>query len=272
MTFTPMGLPPRWDGADVEWRAWDRTDDVFVCYRSRKPRPERCERCRSTAAPLSNAGKASSGPDWRGTPTYRLFAFRCPDCHLDTVWDMRADEWWTLGPEDYGDAGSHDPRLPVPQLDCRTLWWREAQPCMCSQDPGVTVDDEDCDHDPAPAGWRPVWRGSLRPDGRFLVTDSRLAMYVDQLQVCDDMPVPELLPRDKLVRLAMLLTLCPVDRRSDHVFRPGYLDPLEQAGYVVRPLFGATYAHGVLADDGRAAGLLMPIHPSDDPAARPVAV
>ena len=40
---------------------------------------------------------------------WRLYAFRCPDCRLDTVWDHDTDEWWTLDHTDYSDAGSSQP-------------------------------------------------------------------------------------------------------------------------------------------------------------------
>ena len=45
-------------------------------------------------------------PAW---PVVDLYAFRCPECHEDQVWDMRTDEWWTLDDSDYGPTGSVRP-------------------------------------------------------------------------------------------------------------------------------------------------------------------
>jgi hypothetical protein len=106
--FTPIGLPPKWDGADVEWRAWEATDAIFICPR---PKPEPCTGCRSTRSPIKNVGRvhADDAPPGSGWSTWRLFVFRCPDCHLDTVWDIRTGEWWELDETDYGPAGSHPP-------------------------------------------------------------------------------------------------------------------------------------------------------------------
>jgi hypothetical protein len=39
----------------------------------------------------------------------RLFAWRCPDCHLDVVSDMQTGQVWDLDMSDYGDEGSADP-------------------------------------------------------------------------------------------------------------------------------------------------------------------
>jgi hypothetical protein len=121
-------LPPIWDGRRVEWGAWHSggtTADLHVPL-------EPCEACRSTASAAVSGGivhplpgetfesertKRShrSGraytvrvdvPAWR---VLRLFAFRCPSCGLDTVWDEELDEWWTLDGSDYGDDGSVAP-------------------------------------------------------------------------------------------------------------------------------------------------------------------
>lgn len=108
--FTPIGLPPKWDGADVEWRAWTDSAAIVMCP---PPKPTPCVQCKSTRPPKSNSGRviAEDGPPGSGTgwSTYRLFVFRCPDCHLDTVWDMNTDEWWELDETDYGPDGSSAP-------------------------------------------------------------------------------------------------------------------------------------------------------------------
>jgi hypothetical protein len=285
-TAQPQALPRSWDGARVQWGEWFAATAVFVCPPPRAKDRAVCERCKSTAAPAHATGLLDPpAPDdfeallslyqsgqleGSSRPLIWLHAFRCPDCGLDTVWDRRTDEWWTLGPEDYGVDGSHDPRLPIPAagLSCRTLWHRDPDVCDC---PGGMDPDwyyENCEH--REGGWLPTWRGSLRPTGRFLVTGSHLALYVDQLGNCDDMPKPELLDRERMRRLAGMLALCPVDQPSEKLFQSAYLDPLEAAGYLIRPLYGAKFAHGVLRD-GRVVGVLMPVHPTMDPRVRPVA-
>jgi len=45
-------------------------------------------------------------PAW---PVIDLYAFRCPSCGVDEVWDIRTDEWWTLDETDYGPGGSSRP-------------------------------------------------------------------------------------------------------------------------------------------------------------------
>jgi predicted RNA-binding Zn-ribbon protein involved in translation (DUF1610 family) len=125
-------LPPRWDGHRVEWRPWTSLRTTMRLH----SKPEPCPSCGSTADQASSAGTLHpllgemvevtrmkrtkrSGREYSvraqrpATAYLALFAYRCPDCGLDTVWDTRTDEWWELGPEDYGPDGSHDPRLPL---------------------------------------------------------------------------------------------------------------------------------------------------------------
>lgn len=134
-------LPPKWDGRVVEWRGWEVLHTSADAGGRRHGGPaEACEGCGSVGKHASNlgvlyplAGETTTQPLYKRTkpkgngrpgtlyqagehevpvkPTIQLFAFRCPDCGLDSVWDMRTDEWWVLDESDYGPDGSTDPRL-----------------------------------------------------------------------------------------------------------------------------------------------------------------
>jgi hypothetical protein len=252
--FTPMQLPPRWDGRDVEWRAWTRTDSTTAVYHGRR---EPCERCGSLAWPLMNHGVVHP-PATPGTVNLRprlllLSVFRCPDCHLDTVWDRDTDEWWTLDESDYGPEGSTDPRLPVgvvPSISCRDLWWRD--------------------------GWVPLLRGSLRPDSRVIVTDRSVALYVNELDGCTDMPAPRLMTPQQVRILTHMLVFPWLDEPPTREFDTRYLDVLEFAGYVIRPigyrrtghrLVGYRDSHAIVSPEGRTVGVLAPVASTGGPAA-----
>lgn len=125
-------LPPKWDGLAVLWDGWEYAPSgVFMCP---PPQREVCEGCGrpsmergfpcysrtkglvavSTVLTHDNLRYESENRErlgWaRGKRAprafYRLFAFRCHHCQVDTVWDTDTDEWWTLDHTDYGDEGS----------------------------------------------------------------------------------------------------------------------------------------------------------------------
>lgn len=241
-------LPARWDGRDVEWRAWTSTEGIVMC-----PPPPRqpCEQCRSTAAPWMNTGIVRP-PATPGVVNLRpslalLSAFRCPDCLLDTVWDRDTDEWWTLDASDYGPEGSDDPRLPIggvaASISCRDLWYRDG------------------------AWSTSLMRGALRQHGRLIVTDRALAIYVAELDGCTDMPTPVAATRSQVHTMARLLLTPWRDEPPTREFDTRYLDHLEFAGYVVRPLLGHWWhAHAVVNPAGRVVGALMPWSLGGDPA------
>lgn len=126
-------LPPRWDGLAVVWDGWHMPDPgpVFICP-PRAVRADCCVGCGSTAVQPSNRGRVARVPAVtherirevdaqrdrlpererhrvKGLALYRLYAYRCPDCQFDTVWDTETGEWWTLDHTDYGDDGSVTP-------------------------------------------------------------------------------------------------------------------------------------------------------------------
>ena len=127
-------LPPRWDGRAVEWSEWD-TSPTFLCGTRGSVRASQCEGCGSTASNATSRGtvypldgemfethesrvkRTRSGREYvagtvtvvcRARPGVRLFAFRCPDCGLDTVVDYTSEpeQVWPLDGSDYGDEGS----------------------------------------------------------------------------------------------------------------------------------------------------------------------
>lgn len=122
-------LPPFWNGRAVLWRGWEDPEPgvTFIC----PPPKERhvCEGCGSTQEWVVNRGEVAVWPSLthddlrrenenrqrlgslahkrKPRSLWRLRAYRCPDCHLDTVWDMDTDEWWVLDHTDYGPEGSN---------------------------------------------------------------------------------------------------------------------------------------------------------------------
>lgn len=121
-------LPPKWDGRVVLWEGWRDPDRgvLFICPPSRQRHV--CEGCGSTQEWVSNRGRVAvwaslthddlraddenrrllGGAAHKRKPRslWRLYAYRCPDCRLDTVWDTDTDEWFTLDHTDYGAEGS----------------------------------------------------------------------------------------------------------------------------------------------------------------------
>lgn len=120
-------LPPKWDGLAVIWEPWEPAGDIFICPAA----PTGCTECGSTATPISSRGtvavshivtrqrladyltnRSRLGPlayRARILGTGRLFAYRCPDCHHDSVHDLNTRESWDLDCTDYGDDGSVAP-------------------------------------------------------------------------------------------------------------------------------------------------------------------
>lgn len=110
-------------------------------------------------------------------------------------------------------------------------------------------------------------RGSLRPGGRLIVTDRAIALYADELTGCTDMPAPAALTPVQVRRLTHMLVMPWLPEYVVPLFAARYLDPLEYAGYYVRPLGARTtrrkhvgygHAHGIVDPDGRVVGVLMP--------------
>lgn len=125
-------LPPRWDGHATVWDGWVTQPALFVCP---PPAPRRCTACGSTARSVVNRGWVAVSaitthdqitrrrdqialiarikPRGVAIPKplafVRLFAWRCPECRHDQVWDTDTDETWDLDHADYSDEGSKRP-------------------------------------------------------------------------------------------------------------------------------------------------------------------
>jgi len=123
---TDLRLPVLWDGQRVDWTMTEPLEgQLFIC-----PPPKEREACpgcglraepvawRGLVHPLEGATFRISSPtpkrphrevDVPAWPVIALYAWRCPNCRVDEVWDLRTNETWTLGPEDYGPDGSTAP-------------------------------------------------------------------------------------------------------------------------------------------------------------------
>lgn len=123
-------LPPFWDGLATVWDGWVTQPRAFVCP---PPAPQCCRACGSMARPVINRGRVARVPavthariqahkenrarlgrsnaHLAGRPVVlvRLFAWRCPDCLHDQVWDTDTDEVFDLDHTDYGPEGSKAP-------------------------------------------------------------------------------------------------------------------------------------------------------------------
>lgn len=100
-------LPVLWDGVPVTWGAWHSGASSFEFH---APLAEiACRRCGLLESRQIAVGTVHHHPEHAGgriASELALFAFRCPGCLHDEVWDRRTDETWDLDPSDYGPTGS----------------------------------------------------------------------------------------------------------------------------------------------------------------------
>jgi hypothetical protein len=166
-------LPPRWDGAPVEWEPWQAETPMFVC-----PPPKdmgACRDCGSLESRVTAKGIVTPLPGVHRIGGHQLRAFRCPDCQHDQVWDSLTDEVWDLDPDDYSMNGSWPPDDATPPPD----------------------DEDDLDDDvdeldaliapPAPARPAPAPRRTMttsRPRGRAAARPD------GSCRLCDDLHAP----------------------------------------------------------------------------------
>lgn len=91
----PQQLPVSWDGVPVSWGPWEHQVPLVAC------------------PPIPSCGSLEPSMVARGRTQLDLgallVAYRCTACRLDTVWDARADQHWTLDDSDYGPDGSVEP-------------------------------------------------------------------------------------------------------------------------------------------------------------------
>lgn len=103
---TMHDLPPLWDGDPVTWDAWHSGASSMDFH---APLAElACRHCGLLEARQIATGVIHhhQGPTGRIEHERALFAFRCPGCLHDEVWDRRTDEMWVLDETDYLASGS----------------------------------------------------------------------------------------------------------------------------------------------------------------------
>lgn len=104
----PFDLPPKWDGASVEWLGeWE--EEPWTSHRFHAPLADfACRnRCGSLAPRLTRRGVVGD-PSVTAIHRLLLYVTRCPDCGHDTVLRLDTDEAWDLDDTDYGPDGSYD--------------------------------------------------------------------------------------------------------------------------------------------------------------------
>ena len=100
-------LPPKWDGATVEWEEWEVDLSSWRFHVKLDPYPY----CGSTdervmaIGRVRNDGPARSIQSARGYRLGRMSAYRCTGCWHDQVIDL-AGALWDLDDSDYDDDGS----------------------------------------------------------------------------------------------------------------------------------------------------------------------
>ena len=169
-------LPPRWDGAPVEWEAWEPETPMFIC-----PPPDdmgACDQCGSLEPKITARGIVTPLPG--AEAGQQLRAFRCPDCKHDRVWDSDTNDVFDLEPDDYSHNGSWPPDdapPTTPDLTCT----------VCG-----TVGDHTTDEHPKPDPVRlsrPVRAPSRTAPARRPSTSSRRRAD-GSCTLCDDLHAP----------------------------------------------------------------------------------
>lgn len=134
-------------------------------------------------------------------------------------------------------------------VSARALWWHDAG-CLCS---GV----------PQPkAGWvEPLHLGEI--NGWSYLTDRVTFLPIARIGglpvgYATTWAIVPLAPQ-AVEGLAMWLNATVVDEVPDRVFASVVVDPLEEAGFVIRRLQGVREAHGICDPDLSLVGLVMPM-------------
>lgn len=149
--------------------------------------------------------------------------------------------------------------MTVRTLDAKTLWWHDAEECTCDTSKDHWM--ETCHHQTEASWAYPL--NHVAVGTTPFITDRFLAFPAHLL---DNAPPADRLltmendgPASKL--LGTYLSAPPLPDASLRWFRPELIDPVEAAGFTVRPLGGQADTHGVCDpdQDGRVVGLIMPI-------------
>ena len=158
-------------------------------------------------------------------------------------------------------------------VDARALWWHEPEVCDCASP------DEDfpCPHDTA-GGWDyPMALGTI--DGWTYITDRYVLLPVARIGGLPVGYAKELrlqpIPGQSLDGFAEWMAATVLPDPSPRLFSKWMVDPLEQAGFRIRPLDGVKDAHGICDPDLSLVGLVIPLRralEAEATAARVVAV
>lgn len=103
---TMHDLPPLWDGDPVTWDAWHSGASSLDFH---VPLADlACHHCGLLGSRQIAHGTIHHHPSVTGRieNVAVLFAFRCPGCLHDEVWDRRTDDMWEVDEDDYLAAGS----------------------------------------------------------------------------------------------------------------------------------------------------------------------
>lgn len=143
-------------------------------------------------------------------------------------------------------------------VDARALWWTEPTKDCTDCEPGV-VNDFPC---ACVGGWAsPINHGTV--DGWMYLTDRFVllpAAVLGGLPVGYDKVLGlEPIRPQAMDAFAEWLNTPVILEPSDRAFARGLIDPLEQAGYRLRPLEGVKDAHGVCDEDLKVIGLAIPV-------------
>lgn len=137
-------------------------------------------------------------------------------------------------------------------VSARALWWTEPEVCTCAN-----PEEDWCTHDEG--GWPRLLGGSV--DGVNYITDRYVILPVERLA---ELPVGygnllEKLGRQSEDGLAEWLGAKVLRDPSDRVFAVDIINPLEAAGFLVRPLDGVKETHGICDPDLQLVGLAAPV-------------
>lgn len=141
-------------------------------------------------------------------------------------------------------------------VDAGALWHTApVEWCGCDGD-----DFDWCIHDTI-GGWAyPMMKATI--DGTLFITDRHVLLPADRVLGWDriDHPLIELRPQAS-DGLAEWLTATVLPDASDRVFYRKFIDALEQAGFLIRPLEGLMATHGICDPDLRLVGVVSPVGP-----------
>lgn len=143
-------------------------------------------------------------------------------------------------------------------VSAKAMWWNEPVPCSCPDDGSFCT----CDVE---GGWCSDYTRMLcgEINGWLYISDRFVLLPVSRLS---HLPVGyskvlnlQPLSQRQLDGFADVMASYVTADRSDRVFLQHLLDPIEQAGLVVRPIVHVKEIHAVCDPDLSVVGLLQPL-------------